>query len=122
MIRRPPRSTLFPYTTLFRSQTSQRLRQAADKLESPTALQLRLFQTMGEIAVNQNSTIILPIPIDLLRPYLESSNGSGDGYARKAQQERREEEEEAERMYEEAVGEVPRDEAPDEMPRGQERS
>ena len=38
-------------------QASQRLRQAADRLESPTALQLRLFQTMGEIAVNQNSTI-----------------------------------------------------------------
>ena len=37
-------------------QASQRLRQAADRLESPTALQLRLFQTMGEIAVNQNST------------------------------------------------------------------
>src|ERR671912_651346 len=51
-------------------QASQRLRQAADRLESPTALQLRLFQTMGEIAVNQNSTIILPVPIDLLRPYL----------------------------------------------------
>jgi hypothetical protein len=43
-------------------QASERLRQAADRLESPTALQLRLFQTMGEIAVNQNSTIILPIP------------------------------------------------------------
>src|SRR5919199_2958218 len=38
-------------------QGSERLRQAADRLESPTALQLRLFQTMGEIAVNQNSTI-----------------------------------------------------------------
>ena len=49
-------------------QASQRLRQAADRLESPTALQLRLFQTMGEIAVNQNSTIILPVPIDLCDP------------------------------------------------------
>jgi regulator of protease activity HflC (stomatin/prohibitin superfamily) len=103
-------------------QASQRLRQAADRLESPTALQLRLFQTMGEIAVNQNSTIILPIPIDLLRPYLDlSEGGSGDGYARKSQQERREEEEEAERMYEEAVGEVPREETPGELPRDGER-
>jgi regulator of protease activity HflC (stomatin/prohibitin superfamily) len=100
-------------------QASQRLRQAADRLESPTALQLRLFQTMGEIAVNQNSTIILPIPIDLLRPYLDLSDGSGDGYARKSPQERREEE--AERMYEEAVGEVPREEAPGELPRDGER-
>jgi hypothetical protein len=35
-------------------QASERLRQAADRLESPTALQLRLFQTMGEIANEQN--------------------------------------------------------------------
>ncbi len=102
-------------------QASQRLRQAADRLESPTALQLRLFQTMGEIAVNQNSTIILPIPIDLLRPYLDLADGTGDGYARKPPQERREEEHEAERMYEEAVGEVPREEAQGELPRDGER-
>src|SRR3712207_228648 len=77
-------------------QASQRLRQAADRLESPTALQLRLFQTMGEIAVNQNSTIILPIPIDLLRPYLNGPDGSGNGYDARS---RRREEEEAERLY-----------------------
>jgi regulator of protease activity HflC (stomatin/prohibitin superfamily) len=59
-------------------QASQRLRQAADRLESPTALQLRLFQTMGEIATEQNSTIILPIPLDLFEPYLNPS--SPDGY------------------------------------------
>ena len=88
-------------------QASERLRQAADRLESPTALQLRLFQTMGEIAVNQNSTIILPIPIDLFKPYLNLYDGSGDGYEAPAQQ-RRSEEEEAERLYEEAV-ETPRD-------------
>src|ERR671932_1871018 len=88
-------------------QASERLRQAADRLESPTALQLRLFQSLGEIAVNQNSTIVLPVPIDLLRPYLDGQpNGSGDGYAKKSPQERREEEEEAERLYEEAVGDV----------------
>jgi regulator of protease activity HflC (stomatin/prohibitin superfamily) len=88
-------------------QASERLRQAADRLESPTALQLRLFQTMGEIAISQNSTIILPIPIDLLRPYL--LEGSGDGYAggRSSQEEEeRLEEGEAERLYGEAVGEL----------------
>ena len=79
-------------------QASQRLRQAADRLESPTALQLRLFQTMGEIAVNQNSTIILPVPIDLIRPFMESTNGAPHATRR--------EEEEAERLYEEAVGDV----------------
>ena len=59
-------------------QASERLRQAADRLESPTALQLRLFQTMGEIAVNQNSTIILPIPLDLFKPFLEGQDSSGE--------------------------------------------
>ncbi len=107
-------------------QASERLRQAADRLESPTALQLRLFQTMGEIAVNQNSTIILPIPIDLLRPYLSGPDGSGDGYAQKSQRDRREAEEEVERLYEEAVGEVPRgassEDVPGGIPRGGENS
>nr|MBA2714288.1 hypothetical protein [Rubrobacteraceae bacterium] len=82
-------------------QASERLRQAADRLESPTALQLRLFQTMGEIAVNQNSTIILPVPIDLIRPFMEATDGSSG-----ASRPPRREEEEAERLYEEAVGEV----------------
>lgn len=84
-------------------QASQRLRQAADRLESPTALQLRLFQTMGEIAVNQNSTIVLPVPIDLFRPYLEQWQ---DGARRPAP---RQDEREAERLYEEAVGEAARE-------------
>jgi hypothetical protein len=46
------------------------------------------------------------VPIDLFRPYLEGSNGSGDGQARQARARRLREEEEAERLYEEAVGEV----------------
>ena len=105
-------------------QASQRLRQAADRLESPQALQLRLFQTMGEIAVNQNSTIILPVPIDLLRPYLaQGPDGSRGDYEARAQRERLAEEEEAERLYEEAVGDVSREvsseEVPTEMPDGE---
>ena len=82
-------------------QASERLRQAADRLESPTALQLRLFQTMGEIAVNQNSTIILPVPIDLLRPFLQDS---ANGAAGQSQEVRSEDRKEAERLYQEAVG------------------
>ncbi len=101
-------------------QASERLRQAADRLESPTALQLRLFQTMGEIAVNQNSTIILPIPLDLLRPYLGSQDGS---YGQGVRAARLEEEREAERLYQEAVGESAREvsseEVPTEMPDGE---
>jgi len=109
-------------------QASERLRQAADRLESPTALQLRLFQTMGEIAVNQNSTIILPVPIDLFKPFLESHNGassssSSSSYGQEVRAARLEEEKEAERLYEEAVGEARREvsseEVPTEMPDGE---
>jgi regulator of protease activity HflC (stomatin/prohibitin superfamily) len=105
-------------------QASERLRQAADRLESPTALQLRLFQTMGEIAVNQNSTIILPIPLDLFRPFLESQNGSyGEGVRAARREEEKEAEREAERLYEEAVGDAAREvsskEVPTEMPDGE---
>jgi regulator of protease activity HflC (stomatin/prohibitin superfamily) len=57
-------------------QASERLRQAADRLESPTAVQLRLFQTMAEIATEQNSTIVLPVPLDLFGPFIEKSNGN----------------------------------------------
>src|SRR3954463_2934923 len=75
-------------------QASERLRQAADRLESPTALQLRLFQTLAEISSEQSSTVIIPVPLDLFRPYLEASNGSGDGHAHQPPQARRREEEE----------------------------
>jgi regulator of protease activity HflC (stomatin/prohibitin superfamily) len=110
-------------------QASQRLRQAADRLESPQALQLRLFQTMGEIAVNQNSTIVLPVPIDLLRPYLGRPDGFGDGsrgdHEARARRERLEEEEEAERLYQETVGDVPTgtpvEDLSGKIPRGDER-
>jgi regulator of protease activity HflC (stomatin/prohibitin superfamily) len=85
-------------------QASQRLHDAAERLESPTALQLRLFQTLTEISSENNSTVILPVPIDLFRPYLGDSNGSADGQARHARATRLREEEETERLYEEAVG------------------
>ncbi len=87
-------------------QASQRLHDAAERLESPTALQLRLFQTLTEISSENNSTVILPVPIDLFRPYLGDSNGSGDGQSRQARAARLREEEEAERLYEEAVGQA----------------
>ena len=103
-------------------QASERLRQAADRLESPTALQLRLFQTMGEIATEQNSTIVLPIPLDLFKPFLESQNGSSS-YGQGVRAARRAEKREAERLYEEAVGEAAREvsseEVPTEMPDGE---
>jgi hypothetical protein len=100
-------------------QASQRLRQAADRLESPTALQLRLFQTMGEIAVNQNSTIILPIPLDLFRPFLESPNGTyGQGVQAARREEEKEAEREAERLYQEAAGDAASEVSDESVPSG----
>ena len=104
-------------------QASERLRQAADRLASPSRLQLRLFQTMGEIATEQNSTIILPIPLDLFRPYLNSSPDGHGVSAHKSQEEREREEREAERRYKETMGDVSREvsseEVPTEMPDGE---
>ena len=86
-------------------QASQRLHDAAERLESPTALQLRLFQTLNQISSEQNSTIILPVPIDLFRPFLGEGNGDNGSHNRPPQARGREERE-AKRLYEEAVGEV----------------
>jgi hypothetical protein len=76
---------------------------------------------MGEIATEQNSTIVLPIPLDLFKPFLESHNGSSYGQAVRTA--RRAETKEAERLYEETVGEATREvsseEVPDEMPDGE---
>lgn len=52
-------------------QASQRLSDAAKVLsEQPSALTLRYLQTLKEIAVENNSTTIFPVPIDLLTPFL----------------------------------------------------
>ena len=103
-------------------QASQRLHDAAERLESPTALQLRLFQTLTEISSEKSSTVILPVPIDLFRPYLGASNGSSEGQARQAQATRLREEEEAERLYEEAVGEASPQASPEEVRPDRERT
>ena len=51
---------------------SQRLAQAAAIIASePVTITLRYLQTLTEIAVEKNSTILFPLPIDLVRPFLE---------------------------------------------------
>ena len=53
-------------------QASQKLSQAAATMaDTPTALQLRLLQTVVEVAAEKTSTVILPFPVELLR-FLES--------------------------------------------------
>ena len=49
-------------------QASQRLSQAASVMaQTPAALQLRLLQTMVEVAAERNSTLVLPFPVEMLR-------------------------------------------------------
>lgn len=53
-------------------QRSERLAQASNKLaESPSALQLAYLQALSEIQKEGKNTIILPLPIDLLTPFLK---------------------------------------------------
>lgn len=54
-------------------QASQRLADAAQVLaDQPSALTLRYLQTLREIATENNSTTIFPVPIDIIKPFLES--------------------------------------------------
>ena len=54
--------------------------QAAEKLadaaviigREPSTLQLRYLQTLLEVGADQNSTIVFPLPLDLLKPFLEA--------------------------------------------------
>jgi len=52
-------------------QASEDLRQAADTLSrSPASLQLRYLQTLLELGADQNSTVVFPLPIDIIGPFL----------------------------------------------------
>jgi regulator of protease activity HflC (stomatin/prohibitin superfamily) len=52
-------------------QASVKLRQAADEIsKQPAAIQLRFLQTLTEIATEKNSTIVFPVPIDLLSAFM----------------------------------------------------
>ena len=56
-------------------QASQKLADAAKVISSETgALQLRFLQTLTEISAEKNSTIIFPIPIDLIKPFIGKDN------------------------------------------------
>ena len=69
-------------------QASEKLTEAARVLQQqPAALQLRYLQTVAEIATENNSTTLFPIPIDLFRPFIERAAGMGSsGSADAAQQ------------------------------------
>jgi regulator of protease activity HflC (stomatin/prohibitin superfamily) len=54
-------------------QAAAKLAQAADVIsENPVTLQLRYLQTLREIGATQNSTVVFPMPIDLVKPLLDA--------------------------------------------------
>ncbi|MEJ2066438.1 MAG: slipin family protein [Deltaproteobacteria bacterium] len=59
-------------------QAAQRLAEAAAIIQKyPVALQLRFLQTLREVAAENNSTTLFPIPIDLFEPFLKKVIGGG---------------------------------------------
>ena len=64
-------------------QASQTLTDAARTLSAePAAIQLRYLQTVTEIAAENNSTTIFPIPIEMLKPFFATGAAPGDAAAR----------------------------------------
>jgi regulator of protease activity HflC (stomatin/prohibitin superfamily) len=55
-------------------QASQELRSAADVISgNPAALQLRYLQTLTEIGATQNSTVVFPLPLDIVNAFMEAT-------------------------------------------------
>ncbi len=53
-------------------QASTKLAEAAQVLQTqPASIQLRYLQTLTEIGVEKNSTIVFPMPIDIIKPFLD---------------------------------------------------
>jgi erythrocyte band 7 integral membrane protein len=58
-------------------KASRALKEAADVIsEAPGALQLRYLQTLNNISAEKNSTIIFPLPIDMISYFVNYNNGS----------------------------------------------
>jgi len=61
-------------------QASERLKDAAHIMaQEPITVQLRYLQTLLEIGSANNSTIVFPIPVDLLAPFIEKAAHAKDG-------------------------------------------
>ena len=59
-------------------QASEKLLQAAQTLaRQPEAMQLRYLQTLSNIAGDKSSTIVFPVPVDVLRPVMDALRRSG---------------------------------------------
>ncbi len=65
-------------------QAAQKLADAADIISTnPATLQLRYLQTLLEMGVNQNTTIVFPLPMDVISPFVEMAKGAASGTPRK---------------------------------------
>jgi regulator of protease activity HflC (stomatin/prohibitin superfamily) len=61
-------------------QAADKLSQAAATIEKhPVAIQLRFLQTLLEIGAERNTTVLFPLPIDLITPFLERAGGQSAG-------------------------------------------
>jgi regulator of protease activity HflC (stomatin/prohibitin superfamily) len=59
-------------------QAAQKLADAADIISTnPATLQLRYLQTLLEMGVNQNTTIVFPLPMDIIKPFMDLAQGAG---------------------------------------------
>ncbi|UCF19697.1 MAG: slipin family protein [Gemmatimonadota bacterium] len=95
-------------------QASRKLVQAAQIMSAdPAALQLRFLQTVSEIAAENNSTTLFPIPMDLFEPFLRAATEG-----RKRLSDVGEEGEEGLEVEEEAIRELP---SPQARPRAETR-
>jgi erythrocyte band 7 integral membrane protein len=62
-------------------KAARALKEASDIIsESPAALQLRYLQTLTQISAEKNSTIIFPLPMELMNKYVTGDSG---GYSKK---------------------------------------
>jgi regulator of protease activity HflC (stomatin/prohibitin superfamily) len=67
-------------------QAAAKLSDAAAVIsQTPAAIQLRYLQTLSEIGAEQNSTIIFPLPIDLVKPLLAATAETGEQKERPAE-------------------------------------
>jgi regulator of protease activity HflC (stomatin/prohibitin superfamily) len=67
-------------------QAAAKLAEAAEVIQpNPVTLQLRYLQALTEISANQGSTIVFPLPIDMIRPLLDTGARANDADERQAE-------------------------------------
>src|SRR5256885_3525125 len=75
MIRRPPRSTLFPYTTLFRSGRGMAVIQVAETLELRETLALQILRTDRKSTRLNSSHLVISYAVFCLKKKNNAGNG-----------------------------------------------